>query len=34
MRQKIEKKFFLSEIIASELVMLNIPYKEQGNFQR
>ena len=34
MQQKIEKKFFLSEIITSDLVMLNIPYKEQGNFQR
>ena len=34
MQQKIEKKFFLSEIISSELVMLNYPYKEQDNFQR
>ena len=34
MQQKIEKKFFLSEIIPSELVMLNYPYKEQDNFQR
>ena len=34
MQQKIWKKFFLSEIILSELVMLNYPYKEQDNFQR
>ena len=34
MQQKIEKKFFLSEISASELVMLNYPYKERDNFQR
>ena len=34
MEQKIEKKFLLSEIIASELVILNCLYKEQDNFQR
>ena len=34
MQQKIEKKFFVSEIIASELVSLNCPYEEQDTFHR
>ena len=34
MQQKIEKKFFVSEIIASELVSLNCPYDEQDTFHR
>ena len=34
MQQKIEKKFFVSEIIASELVSLNCPYEEQHTFHR
>ena len=34
MQQKIEKKFFLCDIIASEVVMLNCPYEEQDDFQR
>ena len=32
MQQKIEKKFFVSEIIAPELVSLNCPYDEQDTF--
>ena len=32
MQQKIQKKFFVSEIIACELVSLNCPYKEQDTF--
>ena len=34
MQQKIQKKFFVSEIIASELVSLNCPYEEQDTFHR
>ena len=34
MQQKIQKKFFVSEIIASELVSLNCPYDEQDTFHR
>ena len=34
MQQKIPKKFFVSEIIASELVSLNCPYDEQDTFHR
>ena len=32
MQQKNEKIFFVSEIIASELVSLNCPYEEQDTF--
>ena len=32
MQQKIQKKFFVSEIIASELVSLNCLYEEQDTF--
>ena len=32
MQQKIEKNFFVSEIIASKLVSLNSPYEEQDIF--
>ena len=34
MDQKIQKKFFVSEIITSELVSLHCPYEEQDNFHR
>ena len=34
MQQKIENKFFLSQIIPSELVSLNCPYEEQDAFYR
>ena len=34
MQQKNEKIFFVSEIIASELVSLNCPYDEQDTFHR
>ena len=34
MHHKIEKKYFVSEIIASELVSLNFPYEEQDTFHR
>ena len=34
MQQKISKSFFVSEIIASELVSLNILYEEQDTFHR
>ena len=34
MQQKNEKIFFVSEIIASELVSLNCPYEEQDTFHR
>ena len=34
MQQKIEKRIFVSEVIASELVSLNCPYEEQDNFHR
>ena len=34
MQQKIQKRFFVSEIIASELVSLNCNYKEQNTFHR
>ena len=34
MQQKIQKNFFLSEIIASELVSLNHPCEEQDPFHR
>ena len=34
MEQKIEKNFYVSEIIASELVSLNSPYEEQNTFHR
>ena len=34
MEQKIPKKFFVSEIIGSELVSLNIIYYEQDTFHR
>ena len=33
MQQKIEKKFFVSQIIASELVSLNCHYEEQDTFR-
>ena len=32
MQQETDKKFFLSEIIASELVTLKCPYEEQDTF--
>ena len=32
MKQKIEKNFFVSKIIASELVSLNCLYQEQDTF--
>ena len=34
MRRKIEKKSFVSEIIVSELVALNCPYKEENTSHR
>ena len=34
MQEKIEKKFSVFEIIASELVSLNCPYLEQDTFHR
>ena len=34
MKQKIEKKVFVTEIIGSELVSLNCPYEEQDTFHR
>ena len=34
MQQKFEKKFFVSQIIASKLVPLNSPYEEQDTFYR
>ena len=34
MQLKIPKKFFVSEIIASELASLNCPYEEQDTFHR
>ena len=34
MQQKIEKMFFVSQIIASELVSLNCHYEEQDTFYR
>ena len=34
MQQKTEKTFFVSEIIASELVSLNCLYEEQDTFHR
>ena len=34
MEQKIEKTFFFSEIIASELVLLNCLYFEKDTFHR
>ena len=34
MQQKTEKHFFVSEIIASELVSLNFLYQEQDAFPR
>ena len=32
MQQKLDKNFFVSEIIASKLVSLNCPYEEQDTF--
>ena len=32
MQQKTQKRFFVSEKIASELVSLNCPYEEQDTF--
>ena len=32
MQQKLEKKFFVSQIIATQLVSLNCPYQEQDTF--
>ena len=32
MQQKLEEKFFVSDIIASALVSLNSPYEEQDTF--
>ena len=32
MQQKTQKKFFLSDITAYELVSLNCPYEEQDTF--
>ena len=34
MNEKSEKKFFVSEIISSELVSLNCLYEEQETFQQ
>ena len=34
MQQRIQKKFFVSEIIASELVSLNCLYEDQDAFHR
>ena len=34
MQQKIKQKFFVSEIIASELVLLNCLYYEQDTFHQ
>ena len=34
MQQEIEKKFFFSEIMASELVSLNCLYQEQDTFHQ
>ena len=34
MQQKLEEKFFVSDIIASELVSLNCPYEEQDTFHQ
>ena len=34
MQKKNEKRFFLSEIITSELVSLNCPYEEQDIFRQ
>ena len=34
MQQKIEKNFFVSEAIASELVSLNCAYEEQDTFHQ
>ena len=34
MERKIEKRSFLSEIIVSELVVLNCLYKEENTFHR
>ena len=34
MLQKTEKNFFVNEIIASKLVSLNCPSKEQDTFHR
>ena len=34
MQQKIEKKFFVPEIIPSDLVSLNSSYEEQDTFHR
>ena len=34
MHQKSQKKFFVSEIIAPELVLLNCPYEKQNTFHR
>ena len=34
MQRKIEKKFFVSEIIVSELVALNCVYKEDNTSHR
>ena len=34
MKKKIEKKFFVFEIITSEFVALNILYQEQNTYHR
>ena len=34
MQQKSEKKFFVSEIMVSELVSFNCPYEEVDTFHR
>ena len=34
MKKKIEKKFFVFEIITSELVALNCLYQEQNTYHR
>ena len=34
MLQKRQKRYFVSEKIASELVLLNCPYDEQDTFHR
>ena len=34
MQQKTDKKFFVSVIIQSELVLLNCPYEEQDTFHQ
>ena len=34
MQKKIDKKFFVSQIIATQLVSLKCPYEEQDTFHR